>query len=141
MRFLDCDQLQLGIVPGPRSTSEVSLSSDSELSEIVQLDPATVAEVLLTIPGISCSSTADPASWDWEAILAASDMTMRIVMTLLESDERGPFWGGFALHGRVSVDELWRVAQELRARLGSIWIHDASCMMRTPDAFREYVES
>ena len=139
MLSLDCDRLQLGIVPGPPHASAVELSSNSDLHEIVELDPTVVAGALLEITGIACASTQPPTSWKWEATLTASGMTMRLVMTLLEPDHTGPFWGGFSLHGHVALAEICRIAQELRDKLGSVWIHDGNCMMRTPEAFRDAI--
>jgi hypothetical protein len=135
MRVLDSDKFQLSIVPGPPGLAPSELLYSTDLSDLVDLDPAVVAQALLALPGIDAATDCAPTSWDWEATFVSGPHIVRFEMTLFEPDAGGPYWGGFSLHGYVTVPDLCRVARELRRQFQSVWIHDGECRMFTPEAF------
>ncbi|HZZ80323.1 MAG TPA: hypothetical protein VFE62_17560 [Gemmataceae bacterium] len=124
----------LSLVPGPAHIKQ-PLYSFEVYDEIELHAPEMVAAVILSIPGMQRSNSAEPASWDWNALWEDGDRHLELDFTLLEPDE-GVFWGGSNLQGRCRQSDLMKIWSALRKRLKGVWLHDAECRLWTPESFK-----
>jgi hypothetical protein len=128
---------QWSLIPGPAKLNQPLNSQD--LQEIEQLSAERIAESFLSFRDMRLIHAAAPSWWEWRARWASAGDFIEIGMTLFGDETQS--WGGSPITADCSaahIDELW---SQLRSRHRGIWLHDADCIIHTPESFRNTITS
>jgi hypothetical protein len=118
------------LVPGPRSFEEPFHSYC--VNEIAEYAPESIADTLLSIPGIRVLHAAEPSWWEWEAVWEEGDRMILLGMTLFEDSG---YWGGTKLECDCTLADILNLWVAVRINHPSVWLHGDDCRVYTPQSF------
>ncbi len=129
---IEFKQHGLALVPGPDSISQPY--SSTAMCEMNELDVKVIANTLLSIDGIKLKESNPSSWWDWEASYQNETSNITFKMACMGDDDS--IWGGFFLDGYSDIRSFVWLWQQLRKKgHESIWMHDNTCEIYTPQGF------
>ena len=122
-------------VPGPSSIAGPLNSQD--VRDIELHTPESVAQALLSFPGMQLVQDASPSWWEWRARWAEGSRYLEVGMTLFGNEEQS--WGGSPVHANCSTEDIRSLWAHLQSRHRGVWIHDSNCTMHNHESFARRV--
>jgi hypothetical protein len=119
-------------IPGPEWNPP---DSSLNLQDLVEYPPASIAEVILTYPGMVLQNAGEPTWWDWLANWHDGEETIDIGMSLFETEPES--WGGSPLRGHCPAERLLSLWKAIREKFPAVWLHNNECEIHTPESFSE----
>src|SRR5215208_6439805 len=110
------------LIPGPLANPP---ADSLALTDIVEYDPAVVAETILEFPGMRLQHPAEPTWWEWVARWEEGERWVELDLTLFDIEP--PAWGGSGLHGHCEVTDILGIWMAVRRRVPACWMHNDNC--------------
>lgn len=124
-----------GFIPGPELMDEPFDST--ELQDISEHSPESIAATLLAFPGTKLVHSAEPSWYDWRAEWQFHERCIALDMTVFDDEEGG--WGGSGIEAKCLAGDIIRLWSFLQTKHSGIWLHAPDCTMHTQQSFLEEI--
>lgn len=120
------------LVPGPAKNPP---TSSVVLSDLTLHSPGTIAEAILSFPGMEQKGSEGGDWWSWSASWQSGIRHISIGMTLFETDPVS--WGGSPLSGTCELADILGLWKAIGMQCAGVWMHNTNCDIHTPDSFEQ----
>ena len=128
------EMLEWSLVAGPLALSTPVFPSDHVTEDVVEYQPAKVAEALSALAGVEV--VVDNGDWwEWKAEYFGDGDCFEINLTLFETEP--PLWAGSDLVGATNPEEALRFWSALDRVLPGTYLHSSDAELFTFDGFWE----